>query len=179
MHLPSVSLGNLGPTTAKFLYEIEIIRARYETVSRVVNDATEMELTLRACSYVLEDPEGISLRRQALSLGIPIFLRKGPDQTGLLLGSRLLYPDPMDLAALERPIDPHDPLVKKWLATGWIDLTGPRMRWWMERFREVHDALLEGPSVTRSWFDPDGPFTAGLFLGYLHSVSGGQRKEYM
>jgi len=177
--LPSVSLGNLGPTTAKYLYEIEILRARYESVTRLVHEGNEMDMTLRACSYVLEDAQGSLLRRQILSLGIPIFLRKGPRQSGLLLGRRLLFPDPRDLRALKRPLDPEDPVVAKWLATGWIDLTGPRMRWWHERFREVHAALVGGPVVSRSWFDPDGPFTAGQFLGLLHSVTGGQRKEYM
>ena len=178
-HLPSVSLGNLGPTTAKLLYEIEIIRVRYETVARVVEDATEMDMVLRACSYILEDPEGALLRRQILSLGIPIFVRRGPGQSGLLLGKRLLFPDPRDLKGLGRALDPDDPVVAKWLETGWIDLTGPRMRWWHERFREVHAALEEGQAVSRTWFDPGRPFSAGQFLGYLHSISGGERKGYM
>ena len=177
--IPSVSLGNLGPTTAKCLYEIEILRARWETVARLVNEGTEMDMVLRAVSYILEDPQGALLRRQILSLGIPIFLRKGPGTAGLLIGKRLLYPDPRDATALQQPLDPEDPVVKKWLATGWIDLTGPRMRWWYDRFWEVHEALQEGPAVTRTWFDPEEPFTAGQFLGYLHSIRGGQRKEYM
>lgn len=177
--LPSVSLGNLGPTTAKYLYEIEILRARYETVSRLVRDGTEMDMVLRAVSYILEDEQGALLRRQILSLGIPIFLRKGPGKAGLLLGRRLLFPNPKDLAGLKRELDPESPIVKRWLATGWIDLTGPQMQWWHERFRRVHEALLEGPSVSRAWFDPDQPFTPGQFLGYLHSIAGGQRKEYM
>jgi hypothetical protein len=138
-----------------------------------------MDMTLRACSYVLEDAQGALLRRQILSLGIPIFLRKGPREAGLLLGSRLLFPDPRDLAALRRPLDLEDPVVAKWLATGWVDLSGPRMRWWRERFQAVYEALNRGPVVARNWFDPDGPFTAGQFLGLFHSISGGQRKEYM
>jgi len=177
--LPSVSLGNLGPMTAKLLYEIEIIRACFETVTRVVNEATEMDLTLRACSYILEDGEGALLRRQILSLGIPVFLRKGPGHAALLLGERLAFPDPRNADALGRRLDPDDPEVASWLARGWIDLTGPRMAWWKERFREVHAALTGRPSVTFDWFSPDEPFTAGQLLGYLHSISGGQRKPYM
>lgn len=178
-HLPSVSLGNLGPTTAKLLYEIEILRVRYETVARVATEATEMDMVLRACSYILEDHQGAFLRRQILSLGIPIFVRRGPDEAGLLLGKRLLFPDPSDLEGLKRPLDPDDEVVRRWLDTGWIDLTGPRMRWWLERFRQVHEALKSGPTVSRTWFDPDEPFGAGRFLGYLHSISGGERKGYM
>jgi len=53
------------------------------------------------------------------------------------------------------------------------------MAWWKERFREVHAALTSRPSVTFDWFPPDEPFTAGQLLGYLHSISGGQRKPYM
>ncbi|MFV1957994.1 MAG: hypothetical protein ACC662_01140 [Planctomycetota bacterium] len=177
--LPSVSLGNLGPRTTKLLYEIEILRARYETVGRLVREATEMDMVLRACSYVLEDPEGALLRRQILSLGIPIFLRRGPGHSGLLLGKRLLFPNPRDPAGLARPLDPEDPVVRKWMDTGWIDLTGPRMRWWLERFGEVHEALTAGPAVSRAWLDPERPFTAGQLLGYLHSISGGERKGYM
>ena len=177
--LPSVSLGNLGPTTAKLLYEIEILRVRYETVARVATEATEMDMVLRACSYILEDPQGALLRRQILSLGIPIFVRRGPDQAGLLLGKRLLFPDPRDVAGLKRRLDPDDEVVRRWLDTGWIDLTGPRMRWWLERFKQVHAALQEGPTVSRTWFDPERPFSTGRFLGYLHSISGGERKGYM
>ena len=71
------------------------------------------------------------------------------------------------------------PVVAKWMDTGWIDLTGSRMRWWLARFREVHAALEKGPRVSRTWFDPGRPFGAGQFLGYLHSISGGERKGYM
>ncbi|MHC5050676.1 MAG: hypothetical protein ACYTGK_08695, partial [Planctomycetota bacterium] len=69
--------------------------------------------------------------------------------------------------------------VQAWLAQGWIDLTGPRMQWWHERFREVLEALDTGRAVSRNWFDPRRPFGAGQFLAHLYSISGGQRKEYM
>ncbi|MFQ5844697.1 MAG: hypothetical protein ACE5JG_06875, partial [Planctomycetota bacterium] len=177
--LPSVSLGNLGPTIAKHLYEVEILRAAFETVERVVRDGTEMEMTLRACSYVLEDEEGARLRRQVLSLGIPIFLRKGPGEAGLLLGNRLLFPDPRDGEALDRGLDPTDDGFRRWLDQGWIDLTGPRMKWWHGRFEQVLTSLEGGPAVSRNWFDPRRPFTAGQFLAHLYSISGGHRKEYM
>jgi hypothetical protein len=177
--LPSVSIGNLGPATAKLLYEIEILRACYETVARVATEATEMDMVLRACSYVLEDGEGAMLRRQLVSLGIPVFLRKGPDHAALLLGERLLFPDARDSQALDRKLDPGDPQVQAWLARGWIDLTGPRMAWWKQRFHEVHESLTKAPKPALDWFPPDEPFTAGQLLGYLHSISGGQRKPYM
>ncbi|MHC4549398.1 MAG: hypothetical protein ACYTEZ_11540 [Planctomycetota bacterium] len=177
--LPSVSVGNLGPTTAKQLYEIEIIRAGFETVERVVREADETQMALRACSYILEDREGAILRRQILSLGIPIFLRKGPDRCGLLLGNRLLFPDAADREALERPLSADDDTVQAWLAQGWVDLTGPRMKWWHARFRDVREALDRDQAVSRNWFNPREPFGAGQFLAYLYSISGGQRKEYM
>lgn len=177
--LPSVSLANLGPTTAKLLYEIEILRACFGTVERVAREATEMDMTLGACSYILEEGEGALLRRQILSLGIPIFLRKGPGKAGLLLGRRLLFPDPRDRAGLDRKLDPDDPVVQSWLARGWIDLSGPRMAWWKARFQEVDTSLRAEHPVFRDWFPPNEPFSAGRFLGYLYSISGGQRKEYM
>jgi len=177
--LPSVSVGNLGPTIAKHLYEVEIIRAAFETVERVVLEADPTRMALRACSYLLEDREGAILRRQIVSVGIPIFLAKGPGRCGLLLGKRLLFPDPGDADALARPLDPEDSQVQAWLAQGWIDLTGPRMEWWHERFREVLEALDTDRAVSRNWFDPRQPFSAGQFLAHLYSISGGQRKEYM
>ncbi|MHC4341948.1 MAG: hypothetical protein ACYSX0_17245 [Planctomycetota bacterium] len=177
--VPSVSLGNLGPTTAKLLYEIEILRACFETVERIANEPTEMEMTLGACSYILEDEAGAILRRQILSLGLPIFLRKGPGQAGLLLGNRILFPDAHDPVSLQRKLDPEDEKMKVWLASGWIDLTGPRMAWWKQRFQIVLEALDGERAVSRNWFDPRQPFRAGPFLGYLHSVTGGQRKQYM
>jgi NAD(P)-dependent dehydrogenase (short-subunit alcohol dehydrogenase family) len=177
--LPSVSVGNLGPTIAKHLYEVEIIRAAFETVERVVLEADPTRMALRACSYLLEDREGAILRRQIVSVGIPIFLAKGPGRCGLLLGKRLLFPDPGDADALARPLDPEDSQVQAWLAQGWIDLTGPRMHWWHDRFREVLEALDTDRAVSRNWFDPRRPFSAGQFLAHLYSISGGQRKEYM
>ena len=177
--LPSVSVGNLGPTVAKHLYEIEIIRAAFETVDRVVHEADAASMALRACSYILEDREGAILRRQILSLGLPIFLSKGPGRGGLLVGKRLLFPDPSDRAALERPLNPEDERMQAWLARGWIDLTGPRMRWWHDRFAEVLTALETDHAVSRRWFDPSRPFGAGQFLAYFYSISGGERKDYM
>ena len=176
--LPSISLGNLGPTTAKCLYEIEMIRATYETVACVVHEANAMEMTLRVCSHILGDGEGAPLRRQILSLGIPIFLRRGPGTPELLLGNRILHPEPVD-AALAQKLDPLDEAFRTWLEQGWIDLTGERMRWWHERFTQVHHALETDRGVSRNWFDPTQPFRAGQFLAYLYSISGGQRKHYM
>jgi hypothetical protein len=177
--LPSVSVGNLGPTIAKHLYEVEIIRAGFETVERVVREADATRMALRACSYLLEDRGGAILRRQILSVGIPVFMSKGPDRCGLLLGERLLFPGPGDADALARPLHPEDERVQAWLAQGWIDLTGPRMQWWHDRFREVLEALDTDRAVSRNWFDPRRPFSAGQFLAHLYSISGGQRKEYM
>jgi len=174
---PSVSIGHLGPTTAKLLYEIEIIRASFETVERVVAE-TPSRMALRGCAYILEDREGAILRRQMLSLGIPLFLAKGPDRCGVLLGKRIAHPDPRDAEALARPIDMDDEQVRGWINRGWVDLTGPRMSWWHDRFREVNDALRNDQVVSRNWFDPARPFSAGQFLGYLYSVSGGQRPAY-
>jgi len=174
---PSVSIGHLGPTTAKLLYEIEIIRAAFETVARVVEE-TPTRMALRGCGYILEDGEGAILRRQILSLGIPVFLAKGPDRCGVLLGKRVAHPDPRDTDALARPIDTDDAQVRAWIGSGWVDLTGPRMCFWHDRFREVLDALRNDQAVSRNWFDPDRPFSAGQFLGYLYSISGGQRREY-
>jgi len=169
---PSVSLGNLGPTTAKLLYEIEILRSCFETVERLVHEGDEMKMTLKACSYIMDDGEGAHLRRQILSLGIPIFMRRGPGEAGLLLGRRLLSQVPGDVR-----LDPSDVAFREWLQKSWIDLTGPRMRWWRERFVEVLDALQGEHSVSRNSFDPGEAFTAGQFLAYLYSISGGERKE--
>lgn len=177
--LPSVSVGNLGPTVAKQLYEIEIIRSAFESVDQVVHEADPASMALRACSYILEDREGAILRRQILSLGLPIFLSKGPGRGGLLLGKRLLFPDPGDRDALDHPLRPEDERMQGWLDRGWIDLTGLRMRWWHDRFVEVLHALETDHAVSRRWFDPSRPFGAGQFLGYLYSISGGERKEYM
>ncbi|MHC4450244.1 MAG: hypothetical protein ACYS0E_08930 [Planctomycetota bacterium] len=174
---PSVSIGNLGPTTAKLLYEIEIIRAAFENVAHVV-EQTPARMALRGCGYILEDREGAILRRQILSLGIPLFLAKGPDRCGVLLGRRVAFPDPRDADALARPLDPDDPEVRGWIDRGWVDLTGPRMSWWHDRFSEVLDALRNDRAVSRNWFDPARPFSAGQFLGYLYSISGGHRREY-
>jgi len=174
---PSVSIGHLGPTTAKLLYEIEIIRASFETVARVVEE-TPSRMALRGCAYILEDREGAILRRQMLSLGIPLFLAKGPDRCGVLLGKRIAHPDPRDAEALARPIDPDDEQVRAWIDRGWVDLTGPRMSWWHDRFKEVDAALRNDQVVSRNWFDPDRPFSAGQFLGYMYSISGGQRPAY-
>ena len=75
--------------------------------------------------------------------------------------------------------DPEDERVQAWLAQGWIDVTGLRMQWWYERFQEVFSALETDQAVSRNWFDPRRPFSAGQFLAYFYSISGGQRKEYM
>ena len=177
--LPSVSTGNLGPTIAKHLYEIEIIRAAFETVTRVADGSDPTKMALRACAYILEDKEGAVLRRQILSLGIPVFFAKGPGRCGLLLGDHLGFPNPCDADALARPLDPNDKQIRAWLDQGWIDLSGTRMHWWHRRFVEVKRALENDRAVSRDWFSPDEPFSAGQFLGYLYSISGGQRKQYM
>jgi len=135
-------------------------------------------MALRGCAYILEDRAGAILRRQILSLGIPLFLAKGPDRCGVLLGKRVSFPDARDAGAMARPLDPDDEQVRAWIDAGWVDLTGPRMRWWHDRFREVLDALRNDQVVSRNWFDPGRPFSAGQFLGYMYSISGGQRPAY-
>ncbi|MFC1705543.1 hypothetical protein ACFL59_01830 [Planctomycetota bacterium] len=172
---PSVSLGNLGPTTAKQLYEIELIRSVFPAVTDVTR-ATPSEMLACVCGYVTGD-EGGGLRRQILSLGIPIVLHRGLGQSEILLGRHLAYPETP--CEWDRVLSPEDERVRAIIDTAWVDLSIGNMEAWHEKFTAVEEGLERESVVYHDWFDPQKPFRAGEFLGFYHSITGGNRKQYM
>jgi hypothetical protein len=145
----SVAFENLGPPRlSKLLFEAHVLRRDHASMDRV-RAATPEDMSRRAAARVLEDGD---LRRNILSIGIPILLPDGR----LLRGPECkIPPRTRDDEAFE--VTPER--IEAWAGAGWVDLRLANMERWQERFRRIR-AEMDGISArdTSSRFLRDRQF---------------------
>ena len=124
----SVAFENLGPPRlSKLLFEAHLLRRDYGSMDRV-RDSTPAEMSRRAAARVTSDP---ALRRDILSIGIPVLLPDGR----LLRGPECkIPPRTRDDETFEVTPD----RVEAWAEAGWVDLREANMARWQERFTRIH-----------------------------------------
>jgi hypothetical protein len=121
---PSVALGWLGPPEiGKLLWETHLLKVRYGTLTKVLEQTAE---TLATEIAVLVE-ENDKLSHTINSVGLPILM---PDGKSLLRGPLIRIPEIPGVNTVK--LTPQD--IDKWAAKGWVDLRTENFERWRERF---------------------------------------------
>ncbi len=129
-HIPSIALGQLGPPElSKLLYEAFLLRQRYHTLERVLNQRPK-KIADALYAWLKKHPEIVEM---IVSVGVPIL---APDGVTLLRGPLLRIPERADTNRVEVTIDNID----LWAKKGWVDLRAENFVTWRERFEKMERA---------------------------------------
>ncbi len=127
---PSIALGQLGPPElSKLLFEAFLLRQRYHTLDRVLNQrpkkiADALYAWLKKHSEIVE---------MIVSVGVPIL---APDGVTILRGPRIRIPERADTNRVEVSSEN----VELWAQKGWVDLRAENFVMWRERFEKMERA---------------------------------------
>lgn len=125
--LPSVALGQLGPPQiSKLLFEAFLLRERYHTLTRVLNQrprkiADDLNRHLQKHQDLAE---------MIVSVGVPIL---APDGTTIWRGPFIRIPERADTNQV--PVTREN--VDAWARRGWVDLRAENFVTWRERFERM------------------------------------------
>jgi NAD(P)-dependent dehydrogenase (short-subunit alcohol dehydrogenase family) len=138
----SVAFENLGPPRlSKLLHEANLLRKVCGSME-AVQRTSAADLSSALSDLVCSDA---SLRRQIISIGIPILL---PDSR-LLRGPDCKIPVSASASDVFK-VTPEN--IEVWALTGWVDLRASNMERWKERFDRIRaevDAIPAGDSSSR------------------------------
>jgi hypothetical protein len=145
----SVAFENLGPPRlSKLLFEADLLRRAFGTMA-AVRAAEVADLSRRTADEVRRDAR---LRREMLSIGIPLLLPDGR----LLRGPECMVPP---AASAEASLVVSDANIEAWAHAGWVDLREANLVLWKRRFERI-DAEVGAipPSDSSSRFLRDRQF---------------------
>ncbi len=126
-NLPSVAFEILGPPKlSKLLFEAYLLREIYGTMEAVAN--VEEEQMLQDVTDLIGTAH--SIRRQAISIGIPILM---PDGETLLCANRGAGEHRWERTVWE--VSPE--AIDRWAETEWIDLRAANMARWRQRVGQI------------------------------------------
>lgn len=136
----SVALGQLGPPElSKLLYEAHLLRVKYKTLERVIEQDPE-KISKTLYNYIKRK----EIKDVITSIGIPIL---SPDGKRIIRGPRINIPEYKGENTVK--VDPES--VDKWARKGWVDLRPDNFRLWQERFktmlRSVSTLIYEGSAA--------------------------------
>jgi hypothetical protein len=164
----SVAFENLGPPRlSKLLFEAHLLRRAFSTMDRVrASGASDLS------ARVLRELEGdAALRREIVSIGIPILLPDGR----LLRGPECKIP-PVTAAADAREVTPEH--VESWAAAGWVDLREGNMARWKDRFDRIRAEMDGIPRADtssrflrdRQFWGEEGRIQPGKVVGWIFAT---------
>ena len=138
----SVAFENLGPPRlSKLLFEADLLRREYRTMDRVRGtDAADM--SRKATARIAAEP---ALRREVLSIGIPILLPDGR----LLRGPECKIPP---VSRDDEAFEVSPERLEAWALAGWVDLRETNMALWRDRFCRIRaevDGIPERETSSR------------------------------
>lgn len=125
--IPSIALGQLGPPElSKLLFEAFLLRERYHTLERVLNQrpkkiAEAIYAWLKKHSHLVE---------LIVSVGLPIL---APDGATIWRGPLIRIPERADTNRV--PLSPQN--IDAWAHKGWVDLRAENFVLWRERFEQM------------------------------------------
>ncbi|NUQ75149.1 MAG: short-chain dehydrogenase [Polyangiaceae bacterium] len=132
----SIAFENLGPPRlSKLLHEANLLRRACGSME-AARSKSASELSSALSDLVYGDA---SLRRQIISIGIPILLPDGR----LLRGPECKIPASAS-ASDAFSVTPES--VEAWALTGWVDLREANMERWKERFDKIRADVLSIPA---------------------------------
>ena len=164
----SVAFENLGPPRlSKLLFEADLLRRAFSTMDRV-RAAGAPQLSAGALGEVQRDA---ALRREIVSIGIPILLPDGR----LLRGPECKVP-PVSTAAETFEITPER--LESWAAAGWVDLREANMARWKDRFERIRaeaDGIPAADSSSRflrdrQFWGAEGRIQPGKVVGWIFAT---------
>jgi NAD(P)-dependent dehydrogenase (short-subunit alcohol dehydrogenase family) len=164
----SVAFENLGPPRlSKLLFEADLLRRAFSTMDRV-RAASAPQLSAGALGEVERDA---ALRREIVSIGIPILLPDGR----LLRGPDCKVP-PVSTAAETFEVTPER--LEAWAAAGWVDLREANMARWKERFERIRaetDGIPSADSSSRflrdrQFWGEEGRIQPGKVVGWIFAT---------
>ncbi len=127
--VPSVAIGDLGPPQlSKYLFELYLIRAVYETLEAARDGLTDADAGDRLAA-VVRDRAG--LRSAIVSVGIPILM---PDGKTFLRGPEVKIPGYDPSVA---PWKLSDEELEAYAAKGWVDLRAANLARWADLLGHV------------------------------------------
>jgi hypothetical protein len=125
----SVAFENLGPPRlSKLLFEAHLLRREFHSMDRVRQSAPA-DMARRTAARVEGDAV---LRRDVLSIGIPVLLPDGR----LLRGPECKIPP---AAREDEAFEVTPERVEAWAEAGWVDLRDTNMARWRDRFQRIAD----------------------------------------
>ncbi len=126
-NIPSIALGQLGPPElSKLLFEAFLLRQRYHTLERVLNQRPK-KIADALYAWLKKNKEIIEM---IISVGVPIL---APDGVTILRGPTIHIPERADTNRVDVTIDNIDAWAKK----GWVDLRAENFVTWRERFEKM------------------------------------------
>lgn len=126
-NIPSVALGQLGPPElSKLLFEAFLLRQRYHTMERVLNQRSK-KIADALYAWLKKHPEIVEMM---ISVGLPIL---APDGQTILRGPLIRIPELADQNRVN--VSPAE--VDLWAKKGWIDLRPENFVTWRERFEQM------------------------------------------
>jgi len=125
--IPSVALGQLGPPElSKLLFEAYLLRERYHTLERVLNQRPK-KIAEALFAWLKKHPD---IKELIVSVGLPIL---APDGLTLWRGPQIRIPERADTNRV--PLTAEN--VDAWAKKGWVDLRPENFVVWRERFEEM------------------------------------------
>jgi hypothetical protein len=124
---PSVALGQLGPPElSKLLFEAFLLRERYHTLERVLNQRPK-KIAEALYAWLKKHPD---IQEMIVSVGLPIL---APDGATIWRGPLIRIPERADTNRVPLTADNIDAWAKK----GWVDLRPENFVVWRERFEQM------------------------------------------
>ena len=167
-NVPSIATNNLGPTVSKHLFELHILLdlSGFDILKTIKTPA--VKLSSLAKNYVYKED---TVRKQALSLGLPFLFEKNE----ILTGDHCFVPSPADKNIVNKKN------IEKWSNAGWIDLRETAIKNWQLWLKRGYDGHLKeqktslaNPAIHYRAIASKNP---GEILGLIYSLQGGQRKK--
>lgn len=125
--IPSVALGQLGPPElSKLLFEAFLLRERYHTLERVLNQRPK-KIAEALYAWLKKHP---GIKEMIVSVGLPIL---APDGATIWRGPTIRIPERADTNRVPLTADSVD----AWARKGWVDLRPENFAVWRERFEQM------------------------------------------
>lgn len=129
-NVPSIALGQLGPPElSKLLFEAFLLRQRYHTLERVLNQRPK-KIAEALHTWLKKHPPIVEM---IISVGLPILV---PDGETILRGPFIHIPERADTNLVNVSRENID----AWARKGWVDLRAENFARWRERFEQMERA---------------------------------------
>ncbi len=164
------SYGLLGPRVSKLIFEAGILKASFKYVEDVLEEKPS-RISKKIASFLLSKENPI--RREALSVGIPILL---PDGQSLIFANR----ERKDKAWEMKPWEITEKNIETFAEREWIDTREKNVKRWQKRMRDFLLFSKRGSYPSLSMEDGKTIIDPGELAAFvlIHEFGGGRSEYY-